>query len=325
LAAAGGDGDVYWWDVARWEVVLQLATTEGAHFSGAFSPDGKLLASAGMDNTIRLWDLLVGKEIYAMTGHQGPVWSVAFSPDGKTLASASLDQTIRLWQTATGKEIRRLVGHQSGVTSVVFSPDGNTLVSGSGDNTGLIWDVTRWRSVGSPAGKLGAEGLAKAWADLAGADAARAFRARWALASAPEETLPLLKERLHQIPAPDAQRLRRLLADLDSKQFGVRNKAQAALEELGELAELALRETLANKPTVEVRRRVQVVLEGLRGPVRRPETLRSLRAVGVLESIATPPARQLLEELAAGAPGSRLTREAKASLSRLDRKTAVIR
>ncbi len=68
----------------------------------------------------------------------------------------------------------------------------------------------------------------------------------------------------------------------------------------------------------EVRRRVLAVLERLRGPVTRPEALRSLRAVAVLEDIATTPARRLLEELSQGASEARLTRETKASLRRLD-------
>jgi hypothetical protein len=44
------------------------------------------------------------------------------------------------------------------------------------------------------------------------------------------------------------------------------------------------------------------------------ETLRSLRAIEVLEHIATPEARQVLQELAEGAPNARLTPEAKQSM-----------
>src|SRR5262249_27010010 len=152
--------------------------------------------------------------------------------------------------------------------------------------------------------------LAKGWADLTGADAPRAFRARGALAFSPEETVSFLKERLHPAQPTDAERSRHLLADLASDQFAVREKAQKALEELGDLAEPALQQTLASKPTLEVRRRVQAVLERLRGPVTRPEMLRSLRAVAVLEDIGTPPARQILKELARGTPEARLTHEA---------------
>jgi hypothetical protein len=94
------------------------------------------------------------------------------------------------------------------------------------------------------------------------------------------------------------------------------------LEDLGDLAEPALRQTLANKPTLEVRRRVQAILERLRGPVTRPEVLQALRAVAVLEDIGTPAASRLLEDLAKGAPEARQTREAQASLRRLDLRSA---
>jgi len=120
----------------------------------------------------------------------------------------------------------------------------------------------------------------------------------------------LLKEYFHITRAAATQRLRRWLADLDSSQFQVRKQAQVALEQLGELAEPALRQTLAHRPTLEVRQRVEVLLERLRQPVTQPEALRSLRAVGVLE------------ELAAGVPEARLSREAKAALQRLARRSA---
>jgi hypothetical protein len=183
-----------------------------------------------------------------------------------------------------------------------------------------VWDVPRPDS--KPSGKLGAEKVAQAWTDLASPDAQRAFRARWTLASAPEEAIPLLKKHLHPEHAVNPQRLRRLLTDLESEQFSVREKAQKELEDLGDLAVPALRQTLANKPTLEVHRRVQTIPERLRGPVTRPERSQSLRAVAVLEDIGIAEARQILDELAKGAPESRLTREANASLQRLEQRGA---
>ncbi|MHB1425449.1 MAG: hypothetical protein ACYC3I_19940 [Gemmataceae bacterium] len=84
------------------------------------------------------------------------------------------------------------------------------------------------------------------------------------------------------------------------------------------MAEPALRRTLQDKSTLEVRRRVQALLERLRGPVTHPELLQALRAVAVLEDIDTPPARRLLQELAKGVPEARLTREARESIRRLN-------
>ena len=68
---------------------------------------------------------------------------------------------------------------------------------------------------------------------------------------------------------------------------------------------------------LEKRWRIESLLEKQRGPVRQPEILRALRAVVVLEEIATPEARKVLQKLASGAPDARLTQEAKASLERL--------
>jgi hypothetical protein len=107
------------------------------------------------------------------------------------------------------------------------------------------------------------------------------------------------------------------MTDLDSDQFAVRAKATTELEQWSELAEAALRKALADQPSLEVRRRVQLLLERLDGPITSPERLRAMRAVEVLEHIDTPEARRLLEQLARGAPAALLTKEAKASLGRL--------
>jgi hypothetical protein len=152
---------------------------------------------------------------------------------------------------------------------------------------------------------------------LAG-DARKAHRAIFTLAGSPKQSLPFLKEHLHPAAAVDPKRVDKLLADLNSEQFAVREKAQPELEKLADLTEPALRQTLANKPSLEVRKRVQALLDRLHGPVIQPKLLQALRAVAVLEDIGTPEARRLLQELAKGATESRLTREAKASLRRLD-------
>jgi hypothetical protein len=216
-----------------------------------------------------------------------------------------------------GKELHRFKGFDAQVTSLAFSPDGRRLVTGLSDSTLLIWDVAAVRSKDRPAA-LDAEGMRCAWDDLAG-DARKAFAARWTLAAASEQAVSLLRERLKPAQAADRERLRRLLADLDSDQFAVREKARQGLTELGELAEPALRQVLVDKPALEVRRRIQALLDNLRGPVTRPELLQSLCAVAVLEDIGTLPARQLLEDLTKGAPEAGLTREAKASLERLSK------
>jgi hypothetical protein len=63
-----------------------------------------------------------------------------------------------------------------------------------------------------------------------------------------------------------------LPADLDSTQFSLRDSATSELEKLAELAEPTLRNTLAGKPSVEVRRRIEPLLS--RSEEWSPERLR---------------------------------------------------
>jgi hypothetical protein len=237
----------------------------------------------------------------------------AFSQNGRLLALTAPQGEILVWDVRRAREHRRFRGLGAQVTALAFSPDNRRLISGLSDSTLLIWDIP---TCDNPRGERTVEEVARAWDDLGATDAPRAFRARWLLVSAPEKAMALLSKRRHAAPSHDPQRLHRLLADLESEQFAVREKAQEELAALGDLAEPALRRSLENKPSLEMRRRVQTLLERLRGPVTRPELLQALRALAVLEDIGTPEARRLLQELTKGAPEARLTREAKASLRR---------
>jgi hypothetical protein len=106
------------------------------------------------------------------------------------------------------------------------------------------------------------------------------------------------------------------LRELDSDDFSTRKEASEGLLRLGEAAEPLLKQALADGLSAEARRRVEAVL-GQLDPTANPQRLRDLRAVEALEISGTPEARRLLEELSAGAPTARLTRDAKAALRRL--------
>jgi hypothetical protein len=58
------------------------------------------------------------------------------------------------------------------------------------------------------------------------------------------------------------------------------------------------------------------LLKKLEGPVTVSERIREVRAVEILEHIATPEAVKILKRLSRGAPESRLTWEAMTSLKR---------
>ncbi len=129
--------------------------------------------------------------------------------------------------------------------------------------------------------------------------------------------MPLLRERLKPAVPADPMRLAKLVADLDSDDFTIRDSANQELAKLGELAMPVLRKIMANPSTLETRRRAEVLLAKLTNGTLTPERLRVVRAVEVLEGAATPPARQALDALAHGAPGVLSTRKAQGALERM--------
>jgi dipeptidyl aminopeptidase/acylaminoacyl peptidase len=322
LASGCTDQTARVWELATGKEVYQLRHDGGVH-AVAFSPDGKSLASAGGqhlgekagDTRVHLWELATGQERGRLSGDHHLVTCLTFAPDGKVLALGSSDGTVRVWDPMVGKELRRFEGHRGVVKSVAFSDEGKRLVSGSTDTTVLIWD-TIGLVQSAPAATLANAEREALWRDLAGADAGRAYRAMRTLLADRKEIVRFLKDRLRPVPPIDSRQNARLVADLDANDFAVRSKATAALAELGELAGPALRRALADQPSPELRRRAESLLGAL-AQVSSPEQVRALRAVELLEQLATLEARGLLATLAGGAPEVRLTREAMAALDRL--------
>jgi WD40 repeat protein len=281
-----------------------------------FSPDGHMLSMNRYQKTIPVWEAVTGKQRLLLTGHTESTCCVAFAPDSRTLASSGYDDTIRLWNMETGEELRTLKGHRGKANSLVFSADGKTLVSTGDDTTMLFWDVAEVTRRPRPkASRLSSEECKSLWADLAGADAAKAYKAIRAFSAAPGQTVSFLGERLRPARSAGKEEVDRLLADLDSDDFQIRDKATGELDELGDTVGPALRKVIAGQPSAEVRARVNRLLEKLATPA--PELLRNLRALEVLEAVGGPEALQVVERIANGAAEARLTRDAKAALARI--------
>jgi RNA polymerase sigma factor (sigma-70 family) len=310
---------------------LGRLTIEGQSFgtASAFSPDGSLLA-AGEERrgrgeprkaTVHVWEVATLLPVARL--ETGEVAHLAFTPDGRRLVAAGLE-ALQLWDIASGKELvrrpapGRFRGHfgPSFASSFALGADGRTAVTGHLDTAALLWDLTPPKAAPAP---LTAADREACWADLAAADAGRAFAAMNRLADQPGQALPLLRERLRPARAPAEQELRRLLADLDAAQFATREAAGRQLAELGDSAAAALRDAMRRQPSPEARRRIEALLAGL-PVVRDPESRRHLRAARVLDRIGTPEARDVLKVLAGGVPEARLTQQAQASLERLARR-----
>jgi RNA polymerase sigma factor (sigma-70 family) len=329
----GGDSKISLWETATGKEIRKFSETAVPVSGLAISPDCKHLISIhnGADletpreeEYLRIWDLATGRELRSFpptVGSRFGAMPPVISPDGKTLATAS--GTINLWEVTTGKERARYTGHRSSSSPCAFSHDGRLLVSGSTDYTALIWDVTGI----SPDGKLlprdvNPAEIKRLWSDLGGADAANAYRAVWLMVAAPRQSVSFLAERLRPVPAISGERIARLITELESEQFNVRTQASKELEQMGELAEPALSKALAGTPSLELRQRANKLLDAFYARPLSSEQVRDMRALEVLEHVATPEARRVLETLANGAPGARLTREAQASLERMGKRGA---
>jgi RNA polymerase sigma factor (sigma-70 family) len=314
IVAAGAyrDGSIRLWAAATGEELRRIATPQNTVYTLAFSPDGSALASGGTLGGICLWDTATGRELRRWDSPQGWVGQLAFSRDGRTLVSGHSDFSVHLWEVATGNERACFTGHQGAVRAVAISRAGRNIASGSEDTTILVWDAVCGAKTATP---LSAERLETLWLDLTDTDARRAYRATWQLALSPRQALPLLAERLRPIPALEAAKQKqaeRLLVGLDSEQFAARQQAEGELEKIGPVVEPALRKALEGKPALEVRRRIEKVLEKLASG-----RLRMVRALEAIEHMNTPEARQLLDTLANGTPRAWLTQEARKIRARL--------
>jgi RNA polymerase sigma factor (sigma-70 family) len=325
-----GGGNVLCMPAAKEKIRLDCGEDGTVEQPVVFAPDGALIAGdCGRlkNNTIspaglRIWETVSGQSIAQFKAKS---WNcqLLFHPSQRFLATDN-GNAVQLWDVVSGKVVATRTlpkGNRSNATRgsyascLAFTPDGRQLATGHADGTILLWDLTLPKV---PAVRLGQQEMETLWTDLKDADAGKAWRAVWRLADAPDDVVAFMGKRLKAVALASAHITGPLLADLNSDSFAKRETAGKRLKELGLLAEPALRASLNANPPLEVRQRVEALLNAI---VEAPspltaEELRDLRAVAVLARIPAVEARQLLQALAKGVDSARLTIAARAALAK---------
>jgi hypothetical protein len=219
------------------------------------------------------------------------------------LATGQSDGTVGVWEVATGQSIVSWQAHDASIHDVAFVEKGR-VISSSADLTALLWDMR-------PRKRLKID----AWTALSGDDALEAYRAVWAVADDPNGP-ELLRSKIAAAKTADPEKVLQWLADLGADKFAVRETASKELQSLGRLVEPDLRIARAKVTSEEVRTRLDALLAKVPRERSGIEIVHA-RAVAAMELAGSDEAKKLLAEWAAGAPGARLTIDAKAALQRL--------
>jgi hypothetical protein len=192
------------------------------------------------------------------------------------------------------------------------------LASAHGNNNIMIWDIP-----GKAPNKNGGDNdnpMKAHWDDLLSSNGRRVHAAIWSSVRRSSAAVTFLRHEVRPVPSVDANRLARLLDELDSSSFQTRQQATRELAKVGEATEQPLTRLVNGSPSLEVASRAKNLLKELRLKNASPEKMRTLRAIETLEYMGTPDAGKLLQELSQGAPGARTTREASAAWERVQKR-----
>ncbi len=304
LTSFGGGGYLYAYNVdeERWSVLRKPGLSASA------------LVYAEKEDALYAMNLSLG----------GEGWSVVskFNPSGALLRQVKLSRRIRQTEPfGTSVQLKYAEGHLLVVTHQQPSrrepgeivPKIHVVSPTTGEilYTGILRPHSGYE-------KLSPEQLQSLWDDLTLKDVDLADKVVWRLAAGTDASVEFLDRQLKPIAGVSAERVEKLVRLLDDDKYSVRRKAFRDLAELGSVIEPQLKKW-ADHPSAKVRASIKRLMVGWE-EVRphSPAEIREVRAVRVLERIGSARAIRVLQRLAKGSPDALRTREARASLKRLD-------
>jgi hypothetical protein len=264
------------------------------------------------------------------------VLSLSASPSGQFFLAGTGDGYLQLCEAASRQSVLTFSGYEgdwnpvdffptrgvaTAIHALAFSPDGTWIAAGTKDGRVRLWRFADLVFGSDKPRKIRPQDLDAVWDDLASPNPIAGCRAIVNLVSTADAALRYCKPRLTPTPRFDADRVARLVAQLDDDDFAVRESATEELGKYSESVRPVLREAQrGGRLSVEAAGRARRLLERLDGAEPSPDRLRETRVVQALEWMATAEARAHLTVLARGQPGSPLTEEATQALARLARR-----
>ncbi len=292
----------------------------------SFSPNGATIAASNGTATV-VWDLDRGRQLIELTdgvGHYSADGSMLLFVQENSIKALELDSGRICWSgTLSTPDPSSLL--QRGALAREFSPlamapdDRTCAVALGGDSVAAILSLAPpdWHPPAKSAGEFSDADLPRLWTALAGEDAPAAYSATWRLRLGGNRTVEYIREHFVATPVDphETKRIELLIAQLDNDSYEKRQLAVRSLTDLGSAAEAAMRKSLKETTSFEVRARLRQILAALDNPIQRHggEALRRMRAIRVLQRIDTRQATEYLRILAAGPPTARETSDAKAA------------
>jgi hypothetical protein len=331
LATGDYEGALRIWDVASARQVFhaRLRKKRMEILGVVYCAAGRTVVSASPMSGLTFWKARRGYADRRIEPAVSAAASLAGSADGKTLIAGTIDGTVHLIEADSGSELIRFAGYQGGgvidfkvrdgyptaIRAVALSSAGDLAAAGTKDGQVRIWKIADMLLVNPPTkDELTLADRTALWDDLGG-DAVTAAKVVARLAARPDKAVPLLKEKLRSGEIPDRKKILKLIDDLDDETFAVREDATRALEKSLPGTAALLREALRTTESLEVKVRLQRLLEPLEDELSN-DRLRLRRALQALERMHTPEAKTLLETLAKNPSGLDLADEAAAALRR---------
>lgn len=252
---SGQDAQIHVWSVAErkriavWPLEKPVASLD-------VSPDGRKILAAD-DANVHLLDAATGKALSTIKCGEN-MTSAAFVDNARRVVTIGAEPPAQLWDAATGQRITSLSGHLRAIDHLAISADGDRIVTESDDGTVRVWgahsgkELTR---VGTPS-----------------EDGTNAMQLPTFLADNRSLAIVDDDKRLRVWLAPNidahesmsADDVRRLVADLSSDKYRVRQAATEALVRAAGSMREQIQSVAADDPEVVWRLR-QVMLGVERG------------------------------------------------------------